>query len=199
MIATRHKSPWIAFFAPVAVLIVLLTLGGDAVREMLRYERMAPAPWRLLGAHLVHLSWSHMALNAAGLALIGVIFSFRVATRYWWLCFFLCVVSIDFGLWRFSTDIAWYVGLSGVLHGLFVLGAFAEWQQGQKTGIYLLIGVAAKIAVEQWAGALPMTARAAGGPVVVDAHLYGALGGVMACGLMRGFSRGRPDGDGDSA
>ncbi|MEO1573841.1 MAG: rhombosortase [Pseudomonadota bacterium] len=195
---TRHKSTWITFFAPVAVAIVLLALGGDAAREALRYERLQMLPWRLVGAHLVHLSWSHLALNLAGLVMIGVIFSFRVTATFWWLCFALALACIDVGLFRFSADIEWYVGLSGVLHGLFVLGAFAEWQQGQKTGIYLLLGVAAKLGVEQWAGALPMTASAAGGPVVVDAHLYGALGGLIACGLMRAFSRSRPAGDGES-
>lgn len=195
---TRHKSTWITFFAPIAVLIVVLALGGEAAREALRYERLQMLPWRLAGAHLVHLSWSHLGLNLAGLTMIGVIFSFRVSARFWWLCLVLAVISIDVGLWQFSPDIDWYVGLSGVLHGLFVLGAFAEWQQGQKTGVYLLLGVAAKIGVEQWAGALPMTASAAGGPVVVDAHLYGALGGLIACGLMRAFSRSRSAGDGES-
>ena len=177
------------FFAPVLVLILVLALGGETARELLRYERASLVPWRLLGAHVVHLSWSHTALNAGGLVLMSIIFSWRVSARLWWACFALSVVFIDLGLWFFSPDIEWYVGLSGVLHGLFVLGACAEWQQGQKTGIYLLLGVAGKLAIEQFVGALPMTAQAAGGPVVIDAHLYGALGGLVACGLMRALAR----------
>ncbi len=195
----QHKSTWITFFAPLAVLIVLMALGGDAARDVLRYERLDLAPWRLVGGHLVHLSWSHLGLNLAGLVMLGVIFSFRVTALWWWLCAGLSLCAIDVGLWQFSPQIEWYVGLSGVLHGLFALGAFAEWQQGQRTGIYLLLGLVAKLALEQWAGALPMTASAAGGPVVVDAHLYGALGGVVACVLMRAVTNGRTGGDGEAA
>jgi membrane associated rhomboid family serine protease len=45
-----------------------------------------------------------------------------------------------------------------------------------------------KLAVEQWLGPLWLTAEAAGGPVVVDAHLFGALGGALAA-ILAGSGR----------
>ena len=42
-----------------------------------------------------------------------------------------------------------------------------------------------KIGWEQWHGPVPGSETTSGGPVVVDAHLYGAVGGAMAALLMR--------------
>lgn len=188
----RHKSPFWWFFAPLLGAIVLLALGGEVVRDALRYEREALAAgqlFRLLGAHAVHLSWSHTALNGVAVVLVGIIFSMRTTLGWWCASLVLSIAAIDIGLWWFAPEVGWYVGLSGVLHGLFAVGAWLEWRQGQRSGLYLLLGLVAKLLFEQFAGALPMTADAAGGPVVVDAHLYGALGGALACGLMRVFHK----------
>ena len=45
-------------------------------------------------------------------------------------------------------------------------------------GYLLAAFLAAKLVWEQLDGALPMSVSSAGGPVVVDAHLAGALGGL---------------------
>ena len=44
----------------------------------------------------------------------------------------------------------------------------------------MLVIFAAKLGWEQLAGPLPFTGETAGGPVIVDAHLYGAVGGALA-------------------
>lgn len=187
----RLPSQIWAFFLVVGVICVLLALGGESVELILRYERSAvgEGDWlRLLTGHGVHLSWSHALLNITGLALVAALFHARAGWLAWWLAFGLSVVAIDAGLWLINEELGWYVGLSGVLHGLFVFGALAEWRQGERSGLYLLIGAMVKLGFEQFAGALPFTAAASGGPVVVDAHLYGALGGALAYGLMRQLS-----------
>ena len=72
----------------------------------------------------------------------------------------------------------WYVGLSGVLHGALAAGAVAWWRYESKLLALLLSAIfAGKLAWEQWHGALPLSGDL---PVVVDAHLYGALGGALA-------------------
>jgi hypothetical protein len=40
--------------------------------------------------------------------------------------------------------------------------------------------VAAKLIFEQVVGPVPFTAETVGGPVVVAAHLYGVVGGLLA-------------------
>ena len=44
----------------------------------------------------------------------------------------------------------------------------------------VLLAIAAKLGWEQWGGAMPGTAALAGGSVITEAHLYGAVGGLLA-------------------
>ena len=80
---------------------------------------------------------------------------------------------------------AWYVGLSGVLHGLVAAGALALLLRREALGAVLALGLCAKLGYEQLAGPVPFTAESVGGPVVVAAHLYGAAGGFLAEALTR--------------
>ncbi len=174
-------------FAVLLGVTLLLAAGGDEARAALRYER-ASLPvgewWRWLTGHLVHLNGGHALLNAAGLVLVYLLFAARLSAGLWLLVFALGVVTIDAGFWLLDTDLDWYVGLSGVLHALFAAGAIREAAAGERGGRWLLAALALKLVWEQWLGPLPMTAASAGGPVVVNAHLYGALGGALACGLI---------------
>ena len=55
----------------------------------------------------------------------------------------------------------------------------------------LLLLLVAKISYEQFGGSVPGSEAASGGPVIVDAHLYGALGGILGALLekFRAWSR----------
>jgi len=87
------------------------------------------------------------------------------------------VAAIDCGLWLRDPGIAWYVGISGVLHGVLAAAALVRLHRGEPEG-WLLAGLLlAKIAYEQIHGPMPFAGDM---PVVVDAHLYGALGGLAA-------------------
>lgn len=89
-----------------------------------------------------------------------------------------CLVT--FGMWIFSPDIQWYVGLSGSLHGLLVTLIIVDYvSQKHWLNIFLLVGLIAKLAWEGMMGPLPGSESAAGGPVVVQAHLYGFIGGLL--------------------
>jgi len=50
--------------------------------------------------------------------------------------------------------------------------------------LVLVAFVAAKLVWEQTGGPLPGSEATSGGTVIVDAHLYGALGGFIAAYLM---------------
>jgi len=176
----------VAFLLPLAATL-LLALGGEEVRLLLRYERaLLPfeQAWRWLSGHFVHLGVGHALLNAAGLALVYLLFAKRLSAQCWMLVLICAIAAIDAGFWFLDRQLAWYVGLSGVLHALFAAGAIREVSGARREGLLLLAGLTAKLGWEQWLGPLPMTAEAAGGPVVVNAHLYGALGGALACGLI---------------
>ncbi len=170
----------------------MLSVIGGSASPALRYERsaiLAGEWWRLVTGHLVHLGLGHLALNIAGLALIGVLFAPGLRPRHWLLLLAGSWAVICMGFLLLEPQLAWYVGLSGILHGLLVGGALLDRGLESRMRWLLVIGVAMKLAWEQWAGALPFTAEAAGGAVIVDAHLYGAVGGLLAAAAMRSLEK----------
>jgi rhomboid family GlyGly-CTERM serine protease len=170
------------------LLLCLPALSGEALRTLLRYERAGLAAgqwWRLLTAHLVHLDLHHALLNAAGLALMWALFERDYSPRQWLGIVLGGMAAIDAGLWLRDSTVLWYVGSSGALHGIMAAGTLAHLRQGERDG-WLLAGILlVKLAYEQSVGALPLSGS---DPVVVDAHLYGVLGG----GAVAAFLRPRP-------
>lgn len=167
----------------VVALAAVLALGGDPVRELLRYDRQGIAdgePWRLVTGHFVHLGAGHMLLNGAGLVLVALLVAREYRQRDWLLVTVAGITGIDAGLWWLNPSLDWYVGLSGLLHAWFAAGVIAALL-ARRPDAWLLFGLlAGKLGLEQARGALPGSAVATGGAVVVDAHLYGALAGAFA-------------------
>ena len=162
-------------------LLLLLAVAGHTAVTMLQYERAAIAKgeaWRLLTSHLVHLGFVHAALNAAGLALLWALFFRQYSVRQWLMVGLASVIAIDAGLWLFDSDVEWYVGLSGVLHGVMAAGTAGRLRNGERDGWPFAAVLLAKLAYEQLAGAMPLSAGV--GTVIVNAHLYGAIGGLVA-------------------
>jgi rhomboid family GlyGly-CTERM serine protease len=167
------------------LLLLLLAASGDWGRSALQYEREALAHyqwWRLLSAHLVHLGWRHAWLNCAGLALLWMLFAREFTPRRWLWIAFLSAASIDAGLWFLRPGVDWYLGASGVLHGTWAAGACAMYRRGDGFGAALLLLLIIKLVYEQQSGASLFDRDL---PLVSVAHLYGALGGLIAALLPR--------------
>jgi rhomboid family GlyGly-CTERM serine protease len=165
----------------VCALLLIPELAGDAGRAALRYDRTALDAgqwWRFVTAHLVHIDFEHAVLNALGLVLMWSLFARDYSPRKWVVIVVVTIAAIDAGLWFRDTYVDWYVGASGVLHGIMAAGTLAHLRRGDLDGWILAIFIVLKLAYEQTLGALPFS----GGdvPVLVNAHLYGALGGVAA-------------------
>ena len=166
----------------VVALATVLLLSGDVARDWLSYDRAAITDgeiWRLLTAHLVHLGWSHFALNAVGLVLICYLVSSHFTTLQWFSISLLTIAAIDLGFWVFEPQLAWYVGLSGLLHGLLAAGIMGAIGSRRHEAWILGAFLSIKLAYEQFVGPLPGSAESTGGAVIVAAHLYGALGGAV--------------------
>ena len=103
----------------------------------------------------------------------------------WVLVGLFTVITMDIGLWLFNPALMWYVGLSGLLHGILAAGLMEKLRKPDKEALILMLLLLGKLAWEQFSGPLPGSETAAGGMVVVDSHLFGALGGVMATILLR--------------
>lgn len=166
---------------------VLVSLGllGDTARFGLRYEREAILSgeyWRLVSGHFVHGTHQHLILNLAGLALIAALFPRDYTAKEWLWVLLLSLLAIDLGFVFYEPQLRWYVGFSGVLHGALAAGALAWWRSVPRSLALALTSIlVAKLAWEQWHGALPLSGDL---PVVVDAHLYGALGGAIAASIL---------------
>ena len=135
--------------------------------------------WLLFSGHIVHLNWSHWALNMGGLAIVAFFFSSHASVRQWLAVLFVSACVINIGLWWWMPEIRSYVGLSGVLHGLFLYGALREIRFYPVSGYVLTVVLIGKLIWEALNGALPGSEEMTGGRVLTEAHLYGAIGGVL--------------------
>lgn len=170
----------------ICVVLVLPVLGGDAGRALLRYDRAGLAAgqwWRLLTAHVVHLDLEHAALNSLGLVLMWALFARDYKPGQWFLIVLSAIAAIDTGLWLRDSTIAWYVGSSGALHGVMAAGTLAHLRRRDMDGWVLAAFIVVKLVFEQRAGALPFVDS--GADVIVDAHLYGSLGGAAVAAFVK--------------
>ena len=173
--------------ALICVLALLLApeLDGQAARDAMSYQRAALSDgqwWRILSAHFVHLDLEHAVLNGLGVVLMWALFARDYAPFAWLAIYLVASLAVSAGLWLFSPEVEWYVGASGALHGVMTAGTLAHLRRGDLDGWILAIFIVVKLGYEQFAGALPF----AGSPdTVVDAHLYGAIGGVVLAPFLR--------------
>ena len=162
---------------------VAIAVSGDTGRQLLQYDRVAISDGeycRLLSGHFTHLGYSHLLLNLAGLVLVWLLVGSYYDNRSWLLVIAVSVATVSACFWWLERDLIWYVGLSGVLHGLLMAGAVRGLKSRPGESALLLVIVIAKLGYEQLAGPLPGSESASGGAVIVAAHLYGAIGGLLA-------------------
>lgn len=168
---------------------LLLHALGDSAYAWLRYEReavMAGQIWRVFTAHLLHLSWPHLLLNAVGLALLTALLGKQQRASDWWLATFASSLAIGVGLAVWQPEVGWYVGLSGVVHGLFTAGCVALLRRNPLVAAMALAALVAKLAWEQTHPVAPAHEALVGGTIVVQAHLYGAVGGFVCSAAIHG-------------
>lgn len=170
----------------IVIATMLLETGGDTVRELLAYKRdplVAGQLWRLVTGHFVHLGWTHLLLNLAGLALVVWVVGHAFGWLRWLFVSFVVIATMSAGFWFLYPELAWYVGLSGFMHGLLAAGLVVGIVNGDRESIILTVLVLAKLIWEQTSGPLPGSESTSGGAVIVNAHLYGVIGGLLAAAL----------------
>lgn len=181
----NHRHSWL----PMTLLLISLAMqvtGSDG-QALFRYQRAAILEgeyWRLITGHLIHGTWSHWFLNMLGLALVWAIYP-----RYFGhasvllLCLGIALVtSMTLLVW--DPAVMWYVGMSALLHGLFTAWSVLDLLRGRRVALIPLVLVSVKLVYEQMMGPVPASEASAGLPILVDAHLYAALAGVVLAGLL---------------
>jgi rhomboid family GlyGly-CTERM serine protease len=170
-----------------AAFSALTALGGPGAQQQLRYDRTRIADgelWRLVTGHFAHLGMTHLTLNIAGLAVVWLLVGAGHSLLNWIFVIASSLAVIDLCFWFLDPGLSWYVGMSGLLHALLVAGIVTRFPVAKGESLALAALIAGKIAWEQLAGPLPGSEISAGGAVVVNAHLYGAIAGILAAGVL---------------
>lgn len=191
--AASLRSSFIAVRVPLtlALLVALLVLGGDPARAALSFDRDAVHAgqlWRLLTGHLVHLGPYHALLNLLGLLALLLLCPTPLPAREWLRRLLILALATSGALYGLLPELSNYVGLSGVLHGLFLLGLLPMAQRGDRVALAALLYLVGKLVWEQVMGAPLSDEAAIGGRVVTQAHLFGTLVALVygyAFGLFR--------------
>lgn len=185
-------APWLALCALAAGGALLAWLADWGMAWRWQPEMAATRPWRLVTAAWVHLSGLHLSANLAGTALVAALgvaagCGHRAALA-WALAWPLTHLAL-----LAQPSLAFYGGLSGVLHAAVAVAAWQLLRTGRGAprahraiGAALLAGLLVKVLLESpWAGPL----RQVPGwdiPIAPLAHAAGALAGwlcALACGV----------------
>ncbi|MGH8456114.1 MAG: rhombosortase [Stenotrophobium sp.] len=163
-------------------LLVFMELLGNSGREWFQYDRAligAGQWWRLLTGNFVHLGWWHLFLNEMGLAVLVLLCPQPLSSAVWMRRLLLLSVSMSLGLYYFAPEIPTYVGMSGVIHGLFVLGLMPQALKKDLIALGCLLYLLGKLGWEIFTGSPVSDAQEIGGSVVLQAHLFGSIAAVI--------------------
>ncbi|MFK7730026.1 MAG: rhombosortase [Pseudomonadales bacterium] len=158
---------------------------------LLRFERAGFASfelWRLLSGHLIHLSWNHLLLNAAGLILLAILFESAWQAKDVVFGGAFSALSISLGIYLWFPDVGWYVGLSGVLHAWFAIACIRLWPAQRGFASILLFALLTKLVFENIVTPATDTGWL-GGEVIEQAHLLGASSGLLYALIYAAFSQ----------
>ena len=175
-----ERLPQLAMALLIAALLFIFTQA-----ELLaswRFDRFLfdQQPILALSHAFVHLNAQHLMLNISGLVFIYLIFPSAFKSLLWIIALAASAVASAYGIFYYSPETEWLVGLSGALHGLFVYAALRS-----RASIAWLVAIIIKLVIEQMPSLMPtnnltqMTEQFISNPVIVDAHLWGASGGLL--------------------
>ena len=167
----------------IAILFTLLLPLLQFFHDQLFYQRYlidAGEVWRLWTGSLVHTNGWHLALNLAGVWLLVFIAPSSDSKPIQLLQVTWLATCVGLGLWFMSTGVIWYMGFSGVLYGLFMLGGIhllvkKEWLMAA----LVLLGIGGKTLLDWWQGGISPSTELIEAPVIYAAHLYGMMGGIL--------------------
>ncbi|MCG9696586.1 rhombosortase [Shewanella sp. Isolate11] len=141
--------------------------------------------WRLITGNLLHTNHWHLLMNLAGLWVIAFLHEMHYRASNFLGIFLSLALLQGIGLYLLFPTLGGYVGLSGLLHGLFTYGALKDIQKKVRSGYLLFVGVCAKVVYEQLYGATDQVTQLIGARVATESHLVGVISGIFLFVLLR--------------
>ncbi|MCL1142588.1 rhombosortase [Shewanella gaetbuli] len=186
-----HSITPFSFVLLMSVLCIVLfaissgKLAFIDIQGVLNYQRQAITDgqvWRIVTGNLLHTNMWHLAMNLAGFWVIIFLHELhykRHTGKLILLFSSLCLLE-GIGLYLFYPQLQAYVGLSGLLHGLFTFGAIMDIRKGLISGYVLLLGVILKVLYEQYFGASADISELISARVATESHLVGVIAGLIS-------------------
>ncbi len=186
------RQPQAVFVLFMAIFFGVIWLIDTPLQTQLEFDRAAIAQgqvWRLLTANFTHFTLYHLAMNALGLVVVGVLLWPSDRWRALIVATFVISACVGLGLYAFADQTHIYRGFSGTLWGLVALGLLFSHRGDPwfaRVGLLLLAG---KIIYEQ----LPIfdpnyLVESFGAAIASEAHLVGVLSAVGCFGLFKSVS-----------
>ena len=172
------QSPDWRYVALTLVLTALLQLVGP---EWFRFERdwaESGQIWRLVSAHWVHVNWKHWLINGASLVVLAALTTPRWGIGRWLWQTVLIGLGISLLVTWLNPEVRDYAGHSGVLYGLYLLGAVSLYPRDRLIAMLIVLAVAGRVVLEKLAWFDFHTDDFIGANVILDSHLYGLLLGI---------------------
>jgi len=186
---TSWLPPWPVWQVPVALSLFtgLLQLGGTPIVTALRYDRMAVEQgqwWRLLSGNFVHLGFWHWLLNVISLILLAILCRESISLRVWGLRIGLLAAGVGLGLHFCSPGLTTFVGLSGMIYGMFLLGLGPAALDGDRVAWGCVVILFARVGWELVVGVPASEEDLVGGAVIPMSHVYGMVSALVCWGLL---------------
>lgn len=168
--------------ALVAIACVLSQLSSNLADNWLVYDRQAVNAgqwWRLVSANFVHTNFFHLWLNLGALAALLVFFPSRASFTLSLSQILVCGLAVTVGIMFFSPGLERYAGLSGVLHGYFMIMAGHEWKSSPLTGGLMMVALIVKLGAENLVGPSQQLEEWINADIASEAHIFGTVGGLL--------------------
>jgi len=133
----------------------------------------------LFTGHFVHVDWTHTFLNIGSLALAVAIFRQLIPTALWLRLTIFCPLMISLAFLQLLPDLQHYYGFSGVFYACLTAGGAAALPHNRWLGGIILGFMLVKVVLEALFGAQNWAMGEAGNNILTEAHLYGAISGLI--------------------
>lgn len=194
MITKRMRQTRDIWVGPLLICLISGALlgGGETVSRALEFARGDIASgqwWRLWTCNWVHLGGWHWFLNALSLLLWIELCPQRLRLRDWLARVLFIGGGVGLGLFLLSPGVETYVGLSGMIYGLFLLDLGRDAVRGDRFALLCRAFLMLRVGWECIHGTPRYERSLIGGQVVASSHVWGMVSAVIYGGIVGGVER----------
>jgi rhomboid family GlyGly-CTERM serine protease len=175
----QHR--WLNWFFIGLLCLVIYVVSADNI-TVFDYNReliLNGEYWRLISGNFNHTNIYHLLLNLSALAVMAGL-HYRYYSDGAYVSLILCLsIGVGIGILWLSPSTHLYVGLSGVLHGIIIVGAILDITKRYYSGYLLIIGTIIKVIHEQLFDSPIAMSQLIDAKVLTEAHLYGLVSGFV--------------------